>query len=275
MTLDLINERLDHLIPAKPDTLTQAARYALLGGGKRIRPLLVLAIVKHYGIDPEIALSPACSLEMIHAYSLIHDDLPCMDDDDFRRGIPTVHKKFNEAIAVLTGDYLLTFAFEVLSTCRNLTENQRINMITTLAQCAGSTGMIGGQSLDIEAENEEINLEALRTIHQKKTGCLFAAASIMGGIIANVDTEELIVLRRFGHHLGLAFQIFDDIKDVTNSLAKHGGNISSDVRNHKSTYVSLLGIEQAEKLAEKELLQASELLPLQDWFTFCKSVMFA
>lgn len=260
MTLDLINDRLSQLLPQDDSTLTQAARYALLGGGKRIRPTLLLELAKHYNIDPELALDPACALEMIHAYSLIHDDLPCMDDDDFRRGIPTVHKKFNEAVAVLTGDYLLTTAFEVLSTCDHLSPAQRIDLVRVLSQCAGGKGMIGGQMLDLEAENRTVTLDELRTIHKMKTGCLFTAAAVMAGIIAQVPATELEKLQKYGFHLGLAFQILDDVRDVTDSEAKHGGKVSSDIRNEKSTYVSLLGIEQAKRLAQEELAQAEQLM---------------
>lgn len=261
MTIEQINERLSQLIPENPSTLIQAARYALLGGGKRIRPLLMLALAKHYEIAESLVLTPACALEMIHAYSLIHDDLPCMDDDDFRRGIPTVHKKFSEAVAVLTGDYLLTTAFEILSCCEEFTPAQRIDLVKILSQCAGGKGMIGGQMLDLEAENRKVTLNELRTIHKMKTGCLFTAAAVMAGIIAQVPSAELERLHRYGFHLGLAFQILDDIRDVTDSEAKHGGKISSDIRNEKSTYVSLLGIEEAKRLANEELSLAELLIP--------------
>lgn len=258
MSLERVNECLSQLIPEDSSTLHQAARYALLGGGKRIRPLFLLSIAEHYGADTEKALIPACALEMIHAYSLIHDDLPCMDDDDFRRGMPTVHRKFDEATAVLAGDFLLTYAFEVLATRGDFTPAQRLAFITALSQYAGGNGMIGGQMLDLEAENRSISLDELATIHSKKTGALFAAAAVMAGIVAEVDPSELERLRAYGFHYGLAFQILDDVKDVTDS-SKHG-NVSSDIRNQKSTYVSLMGLEKAKELAQQEIEKAEALV---------------
>lgn len=258
MTLE---QRLNALVPEDGSTLLDAARYALLGGGKRIRPQLTLDVTAHFGGDIEKALTPACAIEMIHSYSLIHDDLPCMDDDDFRRGRPTVHKQYDEAIAVLSGDYLLTRAFEVLTTAPNLTPEQRIALMQELSFGANDVGMIGGQVLDIEAERGTLTVDELKEVHAKKTGALFSAAAIFGGIVAGVDEEQIERLRRYGIHVGIAFQIQDDIKDVLDSEAKHGCTVSSDQRNEKTTYVTLVGIERARRLLMQELEQADALLP--------------
>lgn len=251
-----IEHHLDILVPDSDSTLIQAARYALLGGGKRLRPKLTLAVTTHFNGDINKALTPACALEMIHCYSLIHDDLPCMDDDDFRRGKPTVHKQFGEAIAVLAGDYLLTRAFEVLSLPQDLKPEQQLALIKSLSSYANNDGMIGGQVLDIESGSSTFTLMQLQEVHVKKTGALFSAAAVFGGIIANVDDDELERLHRYGGHIGLAFQIQDDINDILRSEEKHGSAIGSDARNRKTTYVTLVGINEAKRLAESERKKA-------------------
>lgn len=259
----LIETQLDQLVPerdAPHKTLFQAARYSLLGGGKRLRPILTLATTETLGGDISAALVPACTVEMIHTYSLIHDDLPCMDNDDFRRGKPSLHKAFPEGHAVLTGDFLLTNAFEILAQHVQLTVEQRIALISILSRKSGSEGMIGGQVMDLEAEKKEINLADLRCIHRNKTGALLTASIEFGGIIAHASVEHMDILRVFGDEIGLAFQIIDDVLDITASKQKHGKTAASDITNNKTTYVSLLGLEQAQSLAHQLFLSAVSTL---------------
>lgn len=249
--ISLIENQLNLLIPEKKvlhNELFRAARYALIGGGKRLRPILTLATVETMGGNSETALTPACSLEMIHTYSLIHDDLPCMDDDDFRRGKPSLHRVFPEGHAVLTGDFLLTYAFEVLVNDQYLTQSQKLELIRLLAKNSGADGMIAGQIMDLEAEGKQIDIETLRLIHKNKTGALITTAVEFGGIITNTPLLQMNILRKFGENIGLAFQIVDDILDVTES-EQHGKNRASDDVNNKATYVALLGLEQSCELA--------------------------
>jgi len=247
-------------------SLYKAARYSLLAGGKRLRPVLAMATADAFGCPEEKAIDAACALEMIHTYSLIHDDLPCMDDDDLRRGKPTLHKAFPESHAVLAGDYLLTHSFEVIASDKFLSDLQKVNLIRLLASSAGGRGMIGGQIMDIEAEGTAIELSALEAIHSHKTGALIVASVEVGGIIAEVDAEQMDKLRQFGRDIGLAFQIIDDVLDVTATQENLGKTSASDLANNKSTYVSLMGIACAREKAEKLLLSAKKAiseLPLQ------------
>ncbi len=255
----LIEKELDRLVPLRHghhQQLYESARYALLGGGKRLRPILTLTTTRMLGGDPHSALTPACTLEMIHTYSMIHDDLPCMDNDDYRRGKLTVHKKYSEGHAVLTGDFLLTYAFEVLATDLHLSAEKKSHLIAILARQSGSEGMIGGQVMDLTFEGKKIPLETLRLLHRNKTAALLTAAIEFGGVIGNAKPSHLENLRQFGECLGLAFQVIDDILDVTSSQTKHGKAISSDILNEKSTYVSLLGLEQAKAYANNFYEQA-------------------
>jgi geranylgeranyl diphosphate synthase type II len=255
-----IEDRLQELVPIDPITpwneLYVAARYALLGGGKRLRPILALATNQTMGGEAASALTPACSLEMIHAYSLIHDDLPAMDDDDFRRGKPTLHKVYPEGHAILTGDYLLTRSFEVIAYDPDLSAEQKIQLIQILTKASGGHGMIAGQVMDLNAVNQEIDLQTLQQIHKCKTGAMIAASVEFGGVIAQTPPPQLSLLRSFGDHMGLAYQIVDDILDVTESLAKHGKSIGSDLMNGKTTYVSLMGLDQAKASAQDCLHRA-------------------
>lgn len=249
-----IEKQLTNLLtfpPSPQDKLYEAARHIVLGGGKRLRPLLLLTTVAAFDGAIADALNPACALEILHTYSLIHDDLPCMDDDDYRRGKLTLHKKYDEATAVLTGDFLLTYAFEILATSPGLSLEQQMQLIQVLAKRAGGQGMIAGQLLDLEAEVNPPPLEKLQLIHQRKTADLFAAAFEMGGIIAEVPPPFLKELQLFGLEMGLAFQIMDDVIDHTASVAKHGKAISSDAINGKTTYLSLLGIKGAKEKAQR------------------------
>lgn len=258
----LIEETLSELIPVTTTPYNEiflAARYSLLGGGKRLRPLLAIVTAEMFQVPAKKAVIPACALEMIHTYSLIHDDLPCMDDDDFRRGKPSLHKAFNEGVALLAGDYLLTYAFDVLTNAEDLSDNQKLELISVLAKSGGGNGMIAGQIMDVSF-SEQMNLELLQETHLKKTGMLIAAALQFGAIIGNASSESREILEQFGLKIGLAFQIMDDVLDVTASMEKHGRQQPSDEINGKTTYVSLLGVDGSKKLAEAITNEALELL---------------
>lgn len=237
-----------------------AMAYSLLAGGKRIRPILLMATAEALGIKGYNYLPVACGLEMIHTYSLIHDDLPCMDNDDYRRGRLTNHKVFGEAMAVLAGDGLLTLAFEVMLEQKNVEAKALIETVREMAMCAGNFGMVGGQGLDLENEGKTITAEELRKMHAGKTGALFIAAVRGGAHLAGATDNELLALTKFADLLGLAFQITDDILDVEGTQEELGKPVGSDEKNHKSTYVSLYGLEGAKALAEKTVTEALECL---------------
>lgn len=261
--LKRINDCLETIVPASTaphKVLYEAARYSLQTPGKRIRPLLTLATAQSIGGNVEDALVPACVVELIHTYSLIHDDLPCMDNDDFRRGKPTLHKVYPEGIAVLAGDFLLTHAFGILAEIPTLSLQQKLDLISTLVRNAGGEGMIGGQILDLESEDKSIDLESLQRIHQMKTGNLMAVAIEFGAITAGASHEVRKGLAQFGEEIGLAFQMIDDVLDVTQSKMKHGKTKSSDLSNQKSTYVKLLGINATEKKAKALIERAKQRL---------------
>ncbi len=259
----LINDTLSTLVEsplAAPHLpLYEAARYSLLAPGKRLRPLLTLATVESLSGPLEHALNPACAIEMIHTYSLIHDDLPCMDNDDLRRGKPTLHKVYTEGHAVLTGDYLLTYAFEVIANSPHLLPEQKLQLVRILAQRAGCNGMIGGQAVDIASEGKKIDWELLHFIHLNKTGALIAASFEFGGVIAQASSQEMGLLQTIGEQIGLAFQIIDDILDVTADESSLGKPLFSDLANEKTTSVSLLGLEKAKSHADGLLENASSL----------------
>lgn len=239
-----------------------AMAYSLLAGGKRIRPVLLMATAEALGVKGYNYLPVACGLEMIHTYSLIHDDLPCMDDDDYRRGRLTNHKVFGEAMAVLAGDGLLTLAFEVMLEQKNVDPRVLIETVREMAMCAGNFGMVGGQGLDLENEGKSISAEELRKMHAGKTGALFIAAVRGGAHLAGANEQELLALTKFADLLGLAFQITDDILDVEGTTEDLGKPAGSDEKNHKSTYVSLYGLEAAKVLAEKTVAEALECLEM-------------
>ena len=253
---------LDTALPKEGGTLVrEAMRYSLLGGGKRIRAALVLEFARLGGAADSQALPLACVVEMIHAYSLIHDDLPCMDNDDFRRGQPSCHKKFGEACALLAGDGLLTLAFETAAGAP-LPGEAKARSIAELAKAAGWQGMIGGQMMDLDAENHEIPLETLQKLYAMKTGELLRVSALLGCIAADASEIEAIA-QNYTSAIGMAFQITDDILDVTGNTEKLGKPIGSDKENGKSTYVSLLGLENAKKEACRQIqlarLQAEKL----------------
>ena len=249
-----IESLLEKYINSLPDSTTKSAMlYSLTAGGKRIRPHLLYTVLKGYNVNPEIGNPFACALEMIHTYSLIHDDLPAMDNDDLRRGLPTCHKQFDEATAILAGDGLLTYAFEVAASSNEASDTV-VKCISILSQMAGPSGMVYGQQLDLEAENKEIDWTMLQRIHEHKTGCLLTAPLLMGCILAKHE-EDIPAWKKIGFSLGLAFQVQDDILDIE-LTAKEFGKSNSDQKNHKGTSVSILGIERA-KEATNDLYQSA------------------
>jgi len=253
----LFEDNLEKFLPPSgdyPQILRQAIEYSLFAGGKRLRPILVLATVEACGGCLEFGLAPAAAIEMIHTYSLIHDDLPAMDDDDLRRGKPTSHKVFGEGMAILAGDALLTHAFSVLAESQ-LEAGKVASLVRELSVAAGPMGMVAGQALDIQGvKNNDPN--QLNYIHACKTGALLGAAVRMGAIVADASPETIQGLTEYASALGLAYQITDDILDVTESSTALGKNPGSDAKQDKQTYVTLFGLEQAEKMAAAEVQRA-------------------
>ena len=234
-----------------PRTLLSAMKYSLNAGGKRLRPVLTLATYHALGGNPVDVLRPACALELIHTYSLIHDDLPCMDDDDFRRGQPTLHKQYSQAIAVLAGDALPALAFELLSSAGNP------DIVFEVSRAIGISGMLGGQVADVEAEGRDINLDQIEYIHRNKTGALIMVAMRIGAMLAGANDETTAVFSSYGSKIGLVFQIVDDVLDVTGSQEKLGKDIGSDERNVKATYPRVVGLEESRRLAS-ELIESGK-----------------
>lgn len=254
---------LDAALPSTdtiPHTLHEAMRYASLGGGKRVRPLLVHAAGEVSGATPEACDAAACAVEMIHAYSLVHDDMPCMDDDDLRRGRPTVHKAYDEATALLVGDALQTQAFLVLTRAQALPPEARLTLVAELAEASGSVGMAGGQAIDLQNVGLAMSREALEGMHRMKTGALLRASVRMGALCGNIDTAGLGALDRYAAAVGLAFQVVDDILDVTADTATLGKTAGKDAANDKPTYVSLMGLDAARELAGQLRATAHEAL---------------
>lgn len=244
------------------DTITQAYAYVLTNGGKRIRPTLVYAAARavgHNGHSTGLD-DVACALEMIHTYSLIHDDLPAMDDDDLRRGRPSCHKAFNEAAAILAGDALQAQAFELLADASGFRPLQRVTLIKALAKAAGLQGMVGGQAMDIKATDTDLSLQQLQSMHACKTGAIIRAALTMGGIAADASAEQLSALDAYGGHIGLAFQVVDDILDVEGNTQTLGKTQGKDSEANKPTYVSLMGLSGAKQESQRLLQQALEAL---------------
>ncbi|MFJ8256147.1 polyprenyl synthetase family protein [Peribacillus asahii] len=245
-----------------PSSVKEAMIYSLEAGGKRIRPMLTFAVLASFGRDIERAIPIAAAIEMIHTYSLIHDDLPSMDDDDLRRGKPTNHKVFGEAVAILAGDALLTYSFQLIAemTHSEVTPEMKLELISEVSKSAGAEGMVGGQIADMEGENKQLTLEQLEYIHEHKTGKLLAASILSGAILAGASAEQRQHLRQFAFHLGLAFQIRDDILDIEGTEEVLGKRVGSDTTNHKSTYPALLTLQGAkEKLAEQVQLAQDAL----------------
>jgi geranylgeranyl diphosphate synthase type II len=228
------------------NSLIEAMNYSLFAGGKRIRPVLLLSAIECLGKPRKLGLAAACSVEMIHTYSLIHDDLPAMDNDDLRRGKPTNHIVFGEAIAILAGDGLLSHAFYVLGSLQkegNLTDAQILQTVTELSKCAGLYGMVSGQAADMNGVQGVTSIEDLKAIHRQKTGALIACSLKIGGIIGGANEHQLDALEQFGYQIGLAFQIQDDVLDLTGNVGKIGKPIRSDEKSNKVTYPFFLGVE--------------------------------
>jgi len=265
----LVDEALDRFLPGEdilPPTLHKAMRYSLFAGGKRLRPILLLASCDAIGGRTDEALPAACAVEMIHTYSLIHDDLPAMDDDDFRRGRPTNHRVFGEAGAILAGDALLTQAFLILSDSeRNggLLPEEALRAVHLLARAAGSMGMVGGQMVDMESEGKSVDVPTLEYIHTHKTGAMILASVQIGGIIGKAGQKAGEALTRYGEAVGLAFQIADDILDVVGEQDRIGKDVGSDQNRGKATYPGLLGMEHSrERAMELSVLAVRALEPL-------------
>ncbi len=262
--LELIEKALVEMLPEpsplSPDAKVKSAmRYSLLCGGKRVRPMLTLAFCELCGGRVQDAIPFACAVEMVHTYSLIHDDLPCMDNDDLRRGKPTNHKVYGEAAALLAGDGLLTKAFEAALSA-SLPSDATAKAALILSSLAGDEGMVGGQCIDLETEGKETDLSVLQAMDSKKTGALISAACQMGCVAAGADEEQLQAADEYAQNIGMAFQIRDDVLDVLGTSEKLGKNVGVDEKNQKRNYVSLLGIEESQRLVERYTDQAVKAL---------------
>jgi geranylgeranyl diphosphate synthase type II len=265
----LINRALEGYLPQSRGPafrVVEAMHYSLFAGGKRLRPILCLAGAEAVGSDPSEALPVACALEMIHTYSLIHDDLPAMDDDDLRRGHPTCHKQFDEATAILAGDGLLTEAFRIMAEAAPKfagREAMLLEVIQLVGQAAGYPGMVGGQMLDLEAEGKQVTLKELETIHRLKTGALLTASVRAGALIGGGSRAEVTALTAFGEKFGLVFQITDDLLDVEGEAAEMGKSPGMDAKKGKATYPALLGVAKARDWAKALMEEAiNGLAPL-------------
>jgi geranylgeranyl diphosphate synthase type II len=259
----LVDAALDRWLPPAtepPSTIHEAMRYSVFAGGKRLRPMLALFGCQAVGGTPDDAMPGAVALELIHTYSLVHDDLPAMDDDDFRRGRPTCHKVYGEAIGILAGDALLTHAFQVLAdqTAAGVPAPRRLRIIAEIAAAAGSVGMVGGQTMDIQAEGKTLDPATLLTLHSKKTGALLRVSLRVGGLAGGADEAALAQLTRYGERLGLAFQIVDDILDIEGNSAEMGKTVGSDLRKHKATYPAVFGLEASRREVARLIGEACE-----------------
>jgi geranylgeranyl diphosphate synthase type II len=262
----LVDAAIAHWVPEEsvgPEVIHQAMRYSLFAGGKRIRPLLCIAAAETVACETPGIENAAIALELIHTYSLIHDDLPALDNDDLRRGRPTNHKVFGEAMAILAGDSLLTFAFEVLAKLEGVSAERKIAMIAELATASGTVGgMIGGQVYDIQGEGQTPTAELLDRIHRAKTGALLKASVRIGAIYAGADGEALAALTNYGEHIGLAFQIVDDVLDVEQSSEQLGKTAGKDAQQKKITFPAVYGLAQSKDMAERERLSARAAVDL-------------
>ncbi|AMM97841.1 farnesyl-diphosphate synthase [Bacillus pumilus] len=245
-----------------PEDLKSSMLYSLKAGGKRLRPVLVLALLNAYGKNEEDGIPVGCAVEMIHTYSLIHDDLPCMDDDDLRRGKPTNHKVYGEATAVLAGDALLTESFRLITSqlSSSVCADKKIRIVDELVKSAGALGMVGGQFDDMEAEQKQVSLAELESIHARKTGKLLTFSVAAGGMLAGASDDDIEKLREFSYHIGIAFQIRDDILDLEGSEEKIGKRVGSDTANEKSTYPSLLTLSGAKEKLHEHITRAKEIV---------------
>jgi farnesyl diphosphate synthase len=267
-TAETINKTLEHLLPKSdfPERkLFDAMRYGALGGGKRLRPFLVVSSARIFGVGDECALRAAAAVECVHCYSLVHDDLPAMDNSDLRRGRPTVHKEYDEATAILAGDALLTLAFEILADPRTHEDPQvRCRLITALAKASGVHGMVGGQMLDLIAETTKLDIGAITRLQRLKTGELIAFSAEAGAILGKTSTQHHNALRAYAHDLGLAFQIIDDLLDAEGTEAETGKSVGRDAKAGKATFVTVLGAERARSQAKLLSEQAISHLNIFD-----------
>ncbi len=259
----LVDAALEKYLPReeeRPQSLHKAMRYSIFAGGKRVRPVLMLAACEAVGGQIDKAMPAACAMEMIHTYSLIHDDLPAMDDDDFRRGRPTNHKVFGEAIAILAGDGLLTEAFKLMSDPRfaaGIDPAARLGVIHEIATCAGTYGMVGGQVVDMESEGKpDMDLPTVQYIHTHKTGALIKASVVAGALLGGADDKQLAAIRRYGEAAGLAFQIADDILDIEGTTEEIGKDAGSDEARGKATYPAVMGLAAAKQEAQAMMDEA-------------------
>ena len=263
-----IEAALDRLLPsadAPPQTLHQSIRYSALAPGKRLRPTLTLAAAEALGVDSDIVLPAACALECIHVFSLIHDDLPCMDNDDYRRGRLTNHKVYGDAIALLAGDALLALAFQWIAENAALVPASRVlPTLKLVAEASGAGGMVGGQVADMESQGNDFSADTLRYIHANKTGALLTASVLSGAILAGGTDAQIAALRAYGEHIGLAFQIADDILDITGDQDKLGKPIGSDEERDKATYPKLYGLDESRRRAHAEVDAALQTLAAFD-----------
>ncbi len=260
-----VNAALDRFLPAahtRPATIHKAMRYSLFAGGKRLRPALCLAAAAACGGREADALPLACAVECVHTYSLVHDDLPAMDNDDYRRGKLTSHKVFGEGIAILAGDALLTQAFEIAAQCRGWPRYPHRRIVQELAHAAGSLQLVAGQVADLEGEGKRISRAQLRYIHERKTSALLCCSVRLGGMSANCTPSQLAALTDFGYHVGLAFQVIDDILDVTQTSEQLGKTAGKDHRAQKATYPAIVGLEKSRKIARQLTDQAFAALEL-------------
>lgn len=258
-----VNQALHKYLEEKDNpqaTIYKAMDYSLHAGGKRIRPVLMLASAELLGAESEKVMPFACAMEMIHTYSLIHDDLPCMDDDDLRRGKPTNHKVYGEAIAVLAGDGLLNLAYETILKQSQVSPNMTLAAMSVIAESAGIEGMIGGQVIDLESEGKTVDAITLMTMHLHKTAALIMASAKVGALLGGGGREDLIAVEEFSRYLGIAFQIKDDILDVSGTEETLGKTIGSDSENEKSTFVAIYGLEASEKMLADYTEKAIESL---------------
>jgi geranylgeranyl diphosphate synthase type II len=258
----IINEQLNQLMDQlqTPEPLKSSMQYSVNAGGKRVRPLLILAALNDLDIHHQDAIHVACAVEFIHTYSLIHDDLPCMDDDDYRRGKLTNHKVYGEAIAVLSGDALQTLAFHTIAQLSQTKPQIIVSIIKCLATTSGANGMVGGQVLDMEGEEKALSIQELEKIHMNKTGALLSFCLEAAALLAELDTDKTHYLKEYAHHIGLAFQIKDDILDITSTTDQLGKSVGSDVSSEKATYPAILGMEGAMNQLHIHHQQAKESL---------------
>jgi len=250
---------MDRLLPSvtdEPHIIHEAMRYSALDSGKRLRPILTLSACEAVGGAVEAAVPSACAIECIHTFSLIHDDLPCMDDDDYRRGRPSLHRAYDEAIALLAGDALFALAFQLICETKGVGEDVLLQVCRVISEATGTGGMVGGQVLDMLLEGEEVTLEQVQEIHRLKTGALIKASVVVGGLIGGASDSQMRALNGYGSNIGLAFQIADDILDLIGDQEKLGKPVGSDIKHKKATYPSVIGIDESARIASEAVAAA-------------------